>query len=295
VPGRSTGDVHVAILLHPRQRRTLRRYRIWALQQEWEAQGIGVEHVWGPRPRIEADLLIPHVDLTVLPDEFRGVLDSHPRVVNRAARDCSKRRVSRNLVHPGDGWVGPVIVKTDRNHGGLPEADAESPWRGTLARVLPRMRRLLTSVAPGMHGLGSAKHLDPYRYPVFPSSREVPPEAFANPHLVVERFLPEREGDRCFVRYYSFFGDRHVCLRRGAADPVVRFDASSSTAVPVPDEIVAERRRLGLDYGKIDFVIHDGRPVLLDANPTPALPQRVDPESRRLLVGNLAQGIAAFL
>jgi hypothetical protein len=280
--------LRVAILLHERQRAIARRaYRIWALQRVWEAQGIRVEHVHGPRSHVDADLLIPHIDLTVIPEEYHALLDAHPRVVNRHVRDCSKRRISRNLVRPGDGWDGPVIVKTDRNHGGLPEADASSAWRGLLARVLPRARRLL---AP--RRLGRARHLDPYRYPVFASSSDVPPAVFSNPHLVVERFLPEREGGRAFVRYYSFFGDRHVCLRRGGEGPVVRFRAEVQGPVEVPQEIVAERKALGFDYGKFDFVIHDGRPVLLDANPTPTL---VSAPTADLLATTLAEGIRALV
>jgi hypothetical protein len=42
--------------------------------------------------------------------------------------------------------------------------------------------------------------------------------------------------------------------------------------VPVPDFLRAERERLGFDYGKFDFVIHDGQAVLLDANKTPGPP-----------------------
>lgn len=275
--------LRVAILLHERQRWIVRRgYRIWALARRWEEQGIVVERVWGPRSRIAADVLIPHIDLTVMPAEYAAVLDAHPRVVNRAVRDTSKRRVSGNLVREGDGYEGPVIVKTDRNHGGLPEADTASWLCGALARIVLRVR-----------GPGRSRHLDPRRYPVFPSSLEVPRAVFRNPHLVVERFLPEREGDRCFVRYYSFLGDRHICLRRGGTGPVVRFDASPPSPVPVPDAIVAARRRLGMDYGKIDFVLHGGVPVLLDANPTPSLPRRVDPESARLLSG-LADGLRSL-
>jgi hypothetical protein len=144
-----------------------------------------------------------------------------------------------------------------------------------------------------VRGLRGARHLDPRRYPVFPSVRDLPDGVFANPHLVVERFLPEREGARCFVRYYSFFGDRHVCLRRSGEGPVVRFDSSAAEEVPVPAEILAERARLGFDYGKFDFVVHGGVPVLLDANPTPSLPGRTEPESARRLAA-LADGIRAF-
>ena len=34
--------------------------------------------------------------------------------------------------------------------------------------------------------------------------------------------------------------------------------------VPIPDEIRAARKRFGFEYGKFDFVLHRGVPVLLD-------------------------------
>ncbi len=38
-----------------------------------------------------------------------------------------------------------------------------------------------------------------------------------------------------------------------------------------PDAIRGLRRRLGIDYGKLDYVVHDGEVVLLDVNRTPAV------------------------
>ena len=37
-----------------------------------------------------------------------------------------------------------------------------------------------------------------------------------------------------------------------------------------PGEIVALRQRLGFDFGKFDYVLHQGRSYLLDVNRTPA-------------------------
>jgi len=51
-------------------------------------------------------------------------LAERPAVVNGHLVDLSKRAVSRNLVRPGDAWPGPVIVKSDLNHGGVPERRA---------------------------------------------------------------------------------------------------------------------------------------------------------------------------
>ncbi len=37
----------------------------------------------------------------------------------------------------------------------------------------------------------------------------------------------------------------------------------------VPEKLRAERERLGFDFGKFDFVMHNGEPLLFDANRTP--------------------------
>jgi len=61
----------------------------------------------------------------------------------------------------------------------------------------------------------------------------------------------------------------------------------------VPKEVTGMRRRLGLDYGKIDYVIHQGQVVILDANRTPAGPGT--PEATARTVGDLADGIWSLL
>jgi hypothetical protein len=66
-------------------------------------------------------------------------------------------------------------------------------------------------------------------------------------------------------------GDRERCTRHVCRDPIIKGDnVVSRTASPVPDALRVERNRLGFDYGKFDFVIHDGVPVLFDANRTPS-------------------------
>ena len=50
------------------------------------------------------------------------------------------------------------------------------------------------------------------------------------------------------------------------------------------------RRRLKLDYGKIDFVLHDGQPVALDASRTPTTRWRTDDQRRRMME-DLAEGV----
>src|SRR5215813_7657365 len=89
--------------------------------REWKAMGFTVQVVQGIRPDVHADLVIPHVDLTITPKEYQDFLLAYPKVVNRHVWDISKSRISTNLVGRNDSYSGPVIVKTERNYGGLPE------------------------------------------------------------------------------------------------------------------------------------------------------------------------------
>ena len=113
----------IAILLHetdsyPRRQ----RYFIWALCDLWRSEGIEIRVLKGPDGKADADLLIPHIDLTVLPHEYTKAMDRFPRVANRNLSDISKRVISRNLIDSKDAYEGPVIVKTNLNYGGMPEA-----------------------------------------------------------------------------------------------------------------------------------------------------------------------------
>jgi len=259
------------------------------LSEEWQREGIEVWYVFGIRDRPEADLLIPHTDLTHRPPEYDRFVKSYPNVVNRDVTDISKRVISQNLLNENDDYTGPVIVKTDNNFRGIPE-------RGHRNRANPAAR-YLRKVARRLGGspkqkLSSTKTLD--KYLVYASLADVPREVFRNPALVVERFLPEKEGGRFFLRHYAFMGDHTRHDRIAGDDPVLK--AGNMTLVdsgmPVPDELLAARRRLGFDYGKIDYTMHNGELVLLDANATPGAPGRGDTERA---VQELSGGIWSLL
>lgn len=242
-----------------------------------EAGHFVVVHVGDSEPP-PADMAILHVDLTVIPPEYERWLSRYPVVVNGAALDISKRRVSRSLVRLGDGYAGPVIVKTNANSGALPEL----AWARREAQKSGR------PAVPPRHIAGS--------YPLFDSPSRVPPSVWGDEALVVERFLPERDEEGYALRVYIFFGDYERCSRVTHPDPIVKGAGSTKRVrVPVPPEIRGERRRLGLDYGKLDFAIHDGVPVLFDANRTPTMPSgslqgAVSAENQAL-----AEGIESFL
>src|SRR5690348_16773447 len=92
-------------------------YLIKFLMREWRKMGCAVEVMRGVRQQVRADLVIPHVDLTITPQEYLDFLRAYPNVINRHVVDISKSRISTHLVERNDNYTGPVIVKTERNYG----------------------------------------------------------------------------------------------------------------------------------------------------------------------------------
>jgi hypothetical protein len=264
----------LVVVTHARDTRARRRpFVIWGVREVWERVGIEVMVAPGVDRFVDADVAVAHVSLTVMPEAYRYHLARYPVAVNGAATDVSKRRVSQCLVLPGDGYDGPVIVKTDRNFGGLREAEfAPAPcWGRPAAWARRAWRRMAWDRARReAEWWRTTVCLDPASYPVFPSLAEMPSTVFENPALVVERFLPEREGDLYALRSCAFLGDRYVNVRLLSPAPVVKASTVAREEVPPHEEVFEVRRRLGLDFGKIDYVVRDGRAVVFDANRTPA-------------------------
>jgi hypothetical protein len=229
----------------------------------------------------QADVAVLHVDLSVIPGRYVQALAAFDRVVNGAALDIRKRQVSRNLVAPGDGWDGPVIVKTDLNCGGMPEHAALQTAQRLGARV--------DLAAVPMAFMSGA-------YPILPRAADVPAAVWEQPGLVVERFLPERDPHGFALRAWTFFGARERCTRYVATGPIVKSEnVIAREPVSVPDEMRAERARLGFDFGKFDFAVHDGRAVLYDANRTPGAPPGLASPAVAASMADLARGIDDWL
>jgi hypothetical protein len=286
--------MRIAILLHERTREYARdrRYTVWELEDIWREAGHGVEAVYGVDEEYLAgfDVVIQHVDLTVVPPDHRYEGTGSQIVLNRHCYDISKSGISDLGIRSPDGpapegWDGPVIVKTECNHGGRPEADnrSASRWRRELRRLLRNSRfRFRFDV-----------DLDPHRYPVFDSVREVPRAVWSNPSLVVERFMPERVGESYSIRWCLFLGDRATSFRLLSNKPIVKASSGSAEPVPVPDDLTAMRERIGLDYGRFDYVVHDGKSYILDVSRTPAgMPAQAD---RRAAAEKIAPGFDALV
>lgn len=225
------------------------RYLLADFCAAFAAAGHEVVHLSGPSRFTPADVALLHVNLSVVPDDYVALGLRYPVLLNRSVVDTRKRRISQARLAPGETFAGPVIVKTDLNHGGVPER-ARQPWWRALA-LGPRRR---------------AAALD---YPIFASLGAVPADLRGNPDFVIEKFLPEREGDDYFVRQAYFLGDRDICWRIRSKRAVIRHDAADmDVEIATPPALRRYRRELGLDYGKIDYVEHGGEVVVLDVNKT---------------------------
>ncbi len=258
-----------------------RHYLLRDLMALWRADGHEIVVTAGLENWPDADIAILHVDQTVVPDAYVRACKRYPKVINGRATDISKRLVSRQLVRRDDDWSGPVIVKTDLNHGGMPEL-----------RRLQRMDEAGWQVpepAPGT--VFSQKS-----YPIFDSKEQVDPGYWDTAGLVVEKFLPERDTRGYWGSVWYFFGPAGHCVRVLRDDPVTKVgEPLERIRIDVPAELVDERERLGFDYGKFDFVIHDGQAVLLDATRSPmALRPSTQPELTGLEAA-LASGLSAWL
>ena len=277
----------IAVVLHERDHRAADvGYVLWPLADVWRESGHTVIIRYGVEDLPSSDVTFLHIDLTTVPGGYLAATAGRPHVINGRAADIAKTAISTMLVTgPGDGG-GPVIVKTVKNHGGKPERHLEP--RGLARSVRDSLARR------GWLPLGYRDWLDPYAYPIFASPAEVPARVYRNPALVVERFVPAREGELYAIRSYSFLGDQSIAERTLSPHPIVkRRDAVAWEQIDTPAEIIALRHQLGFDFGKFDYIVHEGRPVLLDVNRTPAFGH--SPERLRRQGELLASGLRGLL
>jgi hypothetical protein len=269
----------IVVITHAYDNFRGRRLLLGSLATHWVNAGHTISLVEGPGDWPDADIAILHVDLSVVPNAYRQAAARYPAVINGKVTDIRKTRVSRNLLQRGDAWTGPVIIKTDLNFRGIPERHAMENFR---------REGKVPDLPPGplvyMHR----------PYPILRSVGAVPYEVWNNPGLVVERFLPERDAHGFWMRAWVFLADRERCTRYRGTHPIVKAgNIVAQEPAPVPDELRAERERLGFDYGKFDFAVHEGRAILFDANRTPSAP----PSSPAVEASNahLAGGLDALL
>ena len=219
------------------------------------------------------DVAFYHVDTTVPPPEYVELQGRYERNINFQTGDISKRKISRLILAAGDPWDGPVIVKANYNNRAIVE-DYHNQVAARAGRPLPH---------PGI--------TKGEKYRVLPSLTDVGDEVWNDPMLVVEKFVAEPDEDGFALRTWVFMGGRERCTRLVTAEPISKAGGVIKNApVAVPEGLRAERDRLGFDFGKFDFVMHEGEPFLLDANRTPGISPAIGPMLQKG-APNLAEGL----
>ena len=283
-------NARVAILFHENYRKYRRRndYLIGHLAAVWRAAGHDVKILFGVRAFEPADVLVMHVDLSVVPDEYLEFGKRYPVAINAGIADVRKSAFSQNIVRRDDPYDGPVIVKSNLNYAGIPE------------RLLGRSRLAMSvdhvvSRVSAVRARRGLRFGTPDDYRVYDSVRDVPASAFSSPEIVVEKFLPELENGLYCLRLFHCFGDRWTCVLNRSTDRIVRAGNKVSRANVEPHADVLDlRKRLKLDYGKIDYVVRDGRAVVFDVNKTPGHGATIRPHAVERF-RHLAQGLSSFL
>jgi hypothetical protein len=263
----------IAVLWHERQQRLRHdNYMIMHYAAVWAEDGHDVIFTYGTREFKPADVLIVHVDLSVVPDEYLEFAARFPVVLNGRVRDIRKSTVSSLRVQRSDSWQGPVIVKSDLNFGGYPE------------------RRLGCANA-----MQSTAVKLPADYRVYDSTGEVPEEIWADPSVVVERFLPQMEDGEYVIHNMVFLGDRATCSKKFSPQRVIHAanETRQSWVDPHP-EVVALRKQLGFDMGKFDYVIRDGKPIVFDTNKTVGAQSGPPSRTQRQVRRQRAEGLYSY-
>lgn len=208
----------------------------------------------------DADVAILHVDTTEVEQKYLDAMEKFPLTINAGVGNISKELYSNALVTQESDYAGKVIVKTRANFGGLSEYDKamkEKKQKGHIDPDIPWEDK---------------EYL--LEYPVFDTIQDVPSGVWNNDKLMVEKFLPEKLDEETYqLRIWIFFGDHEIHYRNFSSDPIIKNRNVSGYEMldndDVPEELRAVRAQLNMDYGKFDYVLHDGKPILYDVNKTP--------------------------
>lgn len=254
----------IAVLHHKDHPQGSQVHLISFLSEAWRKQGIQVFDLHGTDEFVRADILVMHVDRTIVPPAYAAFARRYPCVVNASAVDISKHRYADGLLKRTSDYPGPVIVKSDLNYGGAPEMIERYHSRPAPVRAISRVARLFRDP--------TAKPIrckEDYR--IYDTLSDVPGGYFHKDY-VVQKFRPERENGRFVLREYYFMGERHYQSMEMSDSAVFTDDIPAGIVEWTPPaELIALRRKLGLEYGKIDFVMADGKPFVFDANKTMGL------------------------
>jgi hypothetical protein len=257
----------IAVIFHENEPRgSLPRFAIWHLAEVWRGMGIKVLYLFGARTHVPADAALLHVDLTTVPDDYIELAQRYPVVLNGNVKNIRKSSFSKHRVTPGDGYAGKVIVKSELNYAGEPERKLLGSSLSRLAYRagcrMPQLRHIRIGPKPYFRS--------PRDYRIFENPGCVPEDWYRRSDILIEKFVPEiQEGLYC-LRSHHFLGQNGACVMRKSIHPIINASSSiSREEVPPAPEIVELAKQMRFDFGKFDYVMHEGKAVLLDANKTP--------------------------
>lgn len=286
----------------------------------WSDSGYSVELISNLNTNTEADIAFLHVDSTRVPLAYLEFSKRFPVVINRNTSSISKELFSNQILEQSFGYKGKVIVKTKENYGGLPEL-----YRGKFSKIGRKViitnKDIALSKSLNNRFLKSyiwekVRVLDPSNYPIFDSIEDVPSGVWKNPRLIVEKFLPEQDADgRYIIRHWYFFGDKEFNRTLSSNNPISKWSSMNKeerirsreewskieivSNEKLPQEVRAVREKLGMDFGRIDWALNNGKPIVFDANKTPggigvrSLDSDLDLK-RRSLICEFSEGIEYF-
>ncbi len=263
-----------------------------AIALRWTETGHHVFTCYGTQDLPEADVVIVHVDTTCLPIQYQELVNNYPVVINGKAVTIDKALYCHHRITETDDYPGEVIIKTKENYGVI--CDERYQNRKELL-VQKLVRRLLPLFRSRQENWRCRRTLDPLNYPILERKEDVPAGVWENENLMVERFVPEREGDLFYIRYWIFLGNQGWARRFGSRRPVAKFGTrvTDEETVSVPRELIELRDCMGLDYGRFDYVQHGNRVMVFDVNKTLGAGNNVDDFADEL--DELATGINVFL
>ena len=281
-------NLRVAIITHEIDEFQVSNYLLRHLSKRWEQEGIRIDIVKGVNQELPAaDLAILHTDITAVGEDYIRIIDQYPLVINGAVTDISKTTFSDLIVQKSDAYNDKVIVKTNANFGGMRERK-EKLQEGDMASTIEIQR--------------------PWRrvewmkeYPIFNSPLDVPGGVWRNEKLVVEKFLPEQNSQgEYLLKMWVFLGDHGIYYQAVSTEPVIKSQnlirREFLDVNDVPESIREIRSKLGFDYGKFDFAMYTGKPVLYDVNRTPGGPKSaLNRESIERSYQVLSAGLNGFI
>ena len=268
------------------------RYTICVLADIWRQLGLNIRVKRGAS-RFSTALVrvaINHVSLTLTPPLYLNYLRRFPIVVNRDFTDTSKSKYCCRLLSSQDRYDGPVIVKTDLNFGGKIERKLQKQKQRSFPfRYLSLFRRPMAD---------ASTHMDPHAYPIFDHPSGVPDEVWGNPYLIVQKFLPERDDAGLYrLRSWYVFGNRGFHVLAVGKEPIVKGQnmvRRDVIDIKTPPEMELLRKQMRVDYGRFDYALIDGKPVVYDINRTPTITAASEAQYNSQL-RDLAKGIVPFL